>query len=98
LAAAKSGLTIAIRYSDQRRQFGPEGESEVPILNYRMHQRRLLPPLAKTYAVHFALQYLTVFLNKSEAEMQEISTSSGIKTYSTWSTTAILQECREVCG
>nr|WP_278022000.1 hypothetical protein [Flavobacterium ginsengisoli] len=70
---AKSGLTIAIRYSDQRRQFGPEGGSEVPILNYRMHQRRLLPPLAKTYAVHFALQYLTSrFLNKTEAEMQEI--------------------------
>jgi acyl-CoA oxidase len=100
LAAAKSGLTIAIRYSDQRRQFGPEGESEVPILNYRMHQRRLLPPLAKTYAVHFALQYLTKrFLNKSEAEMQEIEAlAAGLKAYSTWSTTAILQECREACG
>jgi acyl-CoA oxidase len=33
LAAAKSGLTIAIKYSDQRRQFGPEGGLEVPILN-----------------------------------------------------------------
>jgi acyl-CoA oxidase len=37
----KSGLTIAIKYSDQRRQFGPEGGLEVPILNYRIHQRRL---------------------------------------------------------
>ena len=88
LAAAKSGLTIAIRYSDQRRQFGPEGGSEVPILNYRMHQRRLLPHLAKTYAVHFALQYLTKrFLNKTEAEMQEIEAlAAGMKSYSTWST------------
>jgi acyl-CoA oxidase len=59
LAAAKSGLTIAIKYSDQRRQFGPEGGLEVPILNYRIHQRRLLPLLAKTYAIHFALQYVT---------------------------------------
>lgn len=100
LAAAKSGLTIAIKYSDQRRQFGPEGGSEVPILNYRMHQRRLLIPLAKTYAVHFALQYLTKrFLNKKEAEMQEIEAlAAGLKSYSTWSTTAILQECREACG
>jgi acyl-CoA oxidase len=59
LAAAKSGLTIAIKYSDQRRQFGPEGGLEVPILNYRIHQRRLLPLLAKTYAIHFTLQYVT---------------------------------------
>ncbi|SHL81280.1 acyl-CoA dehydrogenase family protein [Flavobacterium saccharophilum] len=100
LAAAKSGLTIAIRYSDQRRQFGPEGGSEVPILNYRMHQRRLIPPLAKTYAVHFALQYLTKrFLNKTEDEMQEIEAlAAGMKSYSTWSTRDILQECREACG
>ncbi|WP_366187301.1 acyl-CoA dehydrogenase [Flavobacterium ovatum] len=100
LAAAKTGLTIAIKYSDQRKQFGPEGASEVPILNYRMHQRRLLIPLAKTYAVHFALQYLTKrFLNKSEEQMQEIEAlAAGLKSYSTWSTTEILQECREACG
>lgn len=100
LAAAKSGLAITIKYSDQRRQFGPEGGSEVPILNYRMHQRRLLIPLAKTYAVHFALQYLTKrFLNKTESEMQEIEAlAAGLKSYSTWSTTSILQECREACG
>lgn len=100
LAAAKSGLTIAIKYSDQRRQFGPEGGSEVPILNYRIHQRRLLPLLAKTYAIHFALQYVTNrFINKSESEMPEIEAlAAGMKAYSTWSTTAILQECREACG
>ncbi|PXY42683.1 acyl-CoA oxidase [Flavobacterium cheongpyeongense] len=100
LAAAKSGLTIAIRYSDQRRQFGPEGDPEVPILNYRMHQRRLLPHLAKTYAVHFGLQYLTSrFLNRTESEMQEIEAlAAGMKSYSTWSTRDILQECREAIG
>ncbi|TDE43206.1 acyl-CoA oxidase [Flavobacterium rhamnosiphilum] len=100
LAAAKSGLTIAIKYSDKRRQFGPEGGSEVPILNYRMHQRRLIPLLAKTYAIHFALHYLTSrFINKKESEMQEIEAlAAGMKAYSTWSTTDILQECREACG
>jgi acyl-CoA oxidase len=100
LAAAKSGLTIAIRYGDQRRQFGPEGGSEVPILNYRMHQRRLLPHLAKTYAIHFGLQYLTSrFLKRTESEMQEIEAlAAGMKSYSTWSTRDVLQECREACG
>ena len=100
LAAAKSGLTIAIKYGDQRRQFGPEGGSEVPILNYRIHQRRLLPHLAKTYAIHFGLQYLTSrFLSKTDEEIQEIEAlAAGMKSYSTWSTRDILQECREACG
>lgn len=100
LAAAKSGLAIAIRYSDTRRQFGPEGGSEVPILNYRMHQRRLFPYLAKAYAIHFGLQYLTRrFIDKKEEEMQEIEAlAAGMKAYSTWNTRDTLQECREACG
>ncbi|GEP50980.1 acyl-CoA oxidase [Flavobacterium noncentrifugens] len=100
LAAAKSGLTIAIRYADQRRQFGPEGGSEVPILNYRMHQRRLLPLLAKSFAVHFGLQYLTQrYINKKDNEAQEIEAlAAGMKSYATWHVRDTLQECREACG
>jgi acyl-CoA oxidase len=99
-AASKSGLTIAIRYGDQRRQFGPEGGIEVPILNYRTHQRRLMPLLANTYALHFSLHYLTKrFLNRSEADMQEIEAlAAGLKSFATWNTTETLQECREACG
>jgi acyl-CoA oxidase len=38
-------------------------------------------------------------LNKTESDMQEIEAlAAGLKSYSTWSTTAILQECREACG
>ncbi|RZJ71007.1 acyl-CoA dehydrogenase [Flavobacterium sp.] len=100
LSALKSGLEIAIRYSDQRRQFGPEGASEVPILNYRMHQRRLLPYLAKSYAFHFALRHLTQrFLDRTEDEMQEIEAlAAGMKAYVTWNVRDGLQECREAMG
>ena len=100
LAASKSGLTIAIRYADKRRQFGPDGTTEVPILNYRMHQRRLLPLLSKTYACHFAMEYVTDrFLNRKEDEMQEIEAlAAGLKSYVTWHNTSTLQECREACG
>ena len=100
LSAAKSGLTIAIRYADQRLQFGPEGATEVPILNYRTHQRRLMPLIANAYALHFALQYLTkLFLNRTEEEMQEVEAlAAGLKAFATWNTTATLQECRECCG
>ncbi len=99
-AASKSGLTIAIRYGDQRKQFGPEGGTEVPILNYRTHQKRLMPLLANTYALHFSLQYLTSrFLNRKEEDMQEIEAlAAGLKSFATWNTTATLQECREACG
>lgn len=100
LSAAKSGLTIAIRYGDQRRQFGPEGGPEVPILNYRQHQRRLMPLLANAYATHFALRYLTQrFLARTEEDMQEIEAlAAGLKAVATWNTTQTLQECRECCG
>jgi acyl-CoA oxidase len=100
LSASKSGLAITIKYSDTRRQFGPEGGEEVPILNYRMHQRRLMPWLAKTYAGHFAMQYMTRrFMERKEEEMQEIEAmAAGLKAYVTWNTTALLQECREACG
>lgn len=100
LAASKSGLTIAIKYGDKRRQFGPEAGAEVPILNYRTHQRRLMPRLAKAYALHFSLQYLTErFLKRTEDQMQEIEAlAAGLKSFATWYTTSTLQECRECCG
>ncbi len=100
LSAMKSGITIAIRYANNRKQFGPENGEEVPILNYRTHQRRLMPLLAHSYAAHFALQHLTDrFLNRTEEDMQEIEAmAAALKSHTTWQTTASLQECREACG
>jgi acyl-CoA oxidase len=100
LSASKSGLTIAIRYGDGRKQFGPEGGAEVPILNYRTHQRRLMPLLANAYALHFSLQYLTQrFIQRTEADMQEIEAlAAGLKAFATWNNTHTLQTCRECCG
>lgn len=100
LAAGKTGLAIAIKYGDKRRQFGPGDGHEVPILNYRMHQLRLMPYLANTYALHFALQHLTKrFMNRTEEQMQEIEAlAAGMKAYTTWNTRDTLQEYREACG
>lgn len=100
LAAAKTGLATTIKYSDKRRQFGPGGAPEVPILNYRMHQRRLMPYLANAYALTFGLQHLTKrFTDRTEDEMQEIEAlAAGLKAYTTWNARNTLQECREACG
>ena len=100
-SAAKSGLTIAVRYGNRRRQFGPQDEPEAPILDYRTHQRRLLPRLAKTYAIHAALADLTqTFAARSSGEsLEDIeATANALKAYSTWHTTDVLQTVREACG
>ena len=100
LATTRTGLTIAIRYGDTRRQFGPEGGAEIPILNYRTHQKRLIPALATTYALHFALKKLTTrYIQRKESEMQEIEAiAAGLKAVTTWHTSETLQTCRECCG
>jgi len=100
LAAAKSALTIAVRYAERRRQFGPAGEAETTLLDYRTHQRRLLPRLAKTYALHFALRQLAhKYLNDPDETRRELeSTAAGLKAITTWHATDTIQAAREACG
>ncbi len=101
LSAAKSGLTIAIKHALKRRQFAPtEGQPETLLLDYPSHQMRLMPRLAKAYALDFALTYLTKrYINRSDEDIREVeSLAAGLKAYATWFTTDTLQECREACG
>jgi acyl-CoA oxidase len=104
---AKNALTIAVRYGLRRRQFGPPGNGEVPLLDYRTHQRRLMPLLAKTYAQHFLQQELSerfhaVFSDPDETsdrERRELeSLAAGIKAATSWHAMDTIQTCRECCG
>ena len=100
LSAAKTGLTIAIKYAHQRRQFGAPGQPEERIIDYQSHQKRLMPLLANAYALDFTLKYLTDrYLEHQPPERREIEAlAAGIKAYCTWNTTRTLQVCREACG
>ncbi|MEM9930027.1 MAG: acyl-CoA dehydrogenase, partial [Bacteroidota bacterium] len=101
LSAAKSALAIAIRYGLKRRQFAADPfKAETIIMDYPNQQRRLIPRLAKAYALHFALDYLLErYANRSEEEMREIEAlAAGLKSYATWFTTDCIQECREATG
>ncbi len=106
ISAAKSALTIAIRYGLTRRQFGPAPGEEVLLLDYRTHQRRLLPRLARTYALHFAQDALrerfhAVFSQPDapERERRELETlAAGMKAAASWHATATIQTARECCG
>ena len=108
--AAKVALAIAVRYGVRRRQFeaGPKQASEDPeqlLLDYGMHQRRLLPLVARTYALHFAQEVVAERLHEvfsaeaDEKGRRELeSRAAGTKALGTWHATRTIQECREACG
>ncbi|WP_020497070.1 acyl-CoA dehydrogenase [Sciscionella marina] len=106
-AATKTALTIAVRYANTRRQFSaPDSEREVPLLDYLAHQRRLLPALARSYALHFAQEELVASLHRvqtgeqpDERTRRELeSRAAGLKALGTWHASRTIQTCREACG
>jgi acyl-CoA oxidase len=100
LSAAKAGLAIAIRYTAERRQFGPQDGAEVPVLDYTAMQRLLLPRLATAYGLDFALKDLVRrFARLDPADAQEIETlAAAAKAFASGFTVETLQACREACG
>ncbi|OBG94296.1 acyl-CoA oxidase [Mycobacterium sp. E136] len=106
-AAARVALDIATRYALQRRQFEAPGEDhEVVIMDYLVHQRRLLPLIAKSYALQFAQNELVAKChdlqsaeNPDPEEQRELEArAAGLKAVNTWHATQAIQEAREACG
>ncbi|MDX1660035.1 MAG: acyl-CoA dehydrogenase family protein, partial [Nitriliruptorales bacterium] len=108
VSASKVALTIAIKYGLARRQFeDPSTGEEVVILDFLQHQRRLLPRLAKTYALHFAQEALVEKLDEAFSDLDAYpedekrrleALAAGVKATTTWHATDTIQECREACG
>ena len=100
--ATKLALEIALRYGDARAQFENPGTGrETAVLDYLAHQRKLLPALAKTFALHFAQEELVAALHdvSGEREQRQLeSRAAGLKAVSTWHATRTIQACREACG
>ena len=105
--ASALGLYIALTYAGQRRQFDDgAGAGETKLLDYGLHQRRLLPLLAQTYAQAFAhdellVKFDGVFSGKNDTpdEREDLETlAAALKPLSTWHALDTLQECREACG
>lgn len=111
-SATKLALDIAVRYGDTRRQFAAPGEDrEIVINDYLVHQRKLLPALATTYALHFAQEELVGTMHDvqtaahvdgkvlDEAAQRELeSRAAGLKVAQTAHATRTIQMCREACG
>ena len=106
-AATRTALTLAVIYGLHRTQFHtPDGESEVRILDYRGHQRKLLPRLARSFALMLAQNALVEQMHRiasgeetSEDAQRELEArAAGIKALTTEHATDTIQVCREACG
>ena len=106
-AAARVALDIATRYALSRRQFeAPGQEQEVLIMDYLVHQRRLLPLIAQSYALQFAQNELVskchdlqTAVDPDPEEQRELEArAAGLKAANTWHATRAIQEAREACG
>ncbi|XP_053664148.1 peroxisomal acyl-coenzyme A oxidase 3 [Anopheles marshallii] len=103
-------ITIALRYSASRKQFGPDdSEDEWPVLEYQSQQFRLFPHLAnnaviRVFNLWFGKAYGDMQLrmlggeNVGATGMEVHALSSAAKPVCTWAARDGVQECREACG
>ncbi|XP_059618294.1 peroxisomal acyl-coenzyme A oxidase 3-like [Phlebotomus argentipes] len=104
-------VTIGIRYSATRRQFGPEGsDEELPVIEYQTQQHRLFPHLATAFAaLTFVdwLYYENYAIKQISLRGSDVGLSKGIEMHAlscvakaiiTWAARDAIQECREACG
>ncbi|KAK6637956.1 hypothetical protein RUM44_008379 [Polyplax serrata] len=102
-------LTIAVRYSAVRKQFGTETE-ELPVIEYQLQQWRLFPYIAVVYAFKifgdFFMNEMATF-QISRFLGAEVSADLGVEIHGissvgkplfSWITQKGMQECREACG
>ncbi|WP_010540070.1 acyl-CoA dehydrogenase [Dietzia alimentaria] len=107
-AAARTALAMAVRYSLVRRQFDhPETGRGIPLLEYREHQRRLLPRVARAYAYACAQNAIIAELDEfeknpeafDEVRRREMEThAAGIKATVTAFANDTITEARLACG
>ncbi|UVO10746.1 acyl-CoA dehydrogenase family protein [Mycobacterium sp. SVM_VP21] len=109
-AAARVALDIATRYALQRRQFSAPSDDgddhEVLIMDYLVHQRRLFPLIARSYALQFAQNELvgrchdlqTADEPDAEEQRELEARAAGLKAANTWHASRAIQEAREACG
>ncbi len=108
-AAGRLGINLAVNYSLVRRQFsGPESDDELVLLDYRAHQRRLLPLVARAYAFAIAQNEVVGELHEVQsADPADVDPdvvrklevkAAAIKAGHTELASRAIAEAREACG
>jgi acyl-CoA oxidase len=103
-------LTIVLRYSHVRRQFGPEGTNvENQIIDYQTQQYRLFPIIGGIYALSMVFkkvsQMYSQYITDLEAGKEPLTLlkelhmiAAGMKPYSTWMVTKHSEDMKQCCG
>ncbi|XP_039308030.1 peroxisomal acyl-coenzyme A oxidase 3 isoform X2 [Solenopsis invicta] len=105
-------ITIAIRYSAVRKQFGPTEDKELPVIEYQTQQWRIIPHLAETYALKiFSMTLYQIhsdfMMNRFQDENADLIADTGVEIHAlscatkplcAWITRDAIQDCRESCG
>jgi acyl-CoA oxidase len=113
-SAARTSLAIATKYANKRRQFAADDSlPESKLIEHRKHRLRLIPLIAKSYALQTASNKLISRLNELEtsipdrtdmtkeqsADQRELEAhAASLKAANTTHATRTIQECREACG
>ena len=104
LAVARNALTIAVRWGERRRQFGTGLESDIPLMDYLTHQRRLLPFIAQSFALQASHDQLVEAYAGSLADPEHSGQrdvekmAAGLKALCTWHMVNAVQQARETTG
>lgn len=101
-------LTIAVRYTNVRRQFSTNGKTEDQVITYSSVKFRLFPLMGVAFAYIFAAKGLSMAYMEMMAELNTYgksrrlaevhALSTGLKACSTWDCLAGIEECRKACG
>lgn len=104
--AQKLALSVGVSYAHSRTQFENASGEETALIRYPLHQERLIPILADTYAQifmhHDLLRLFGKVFTDEEADAKDRSDletqAAAAKAYSTWAALNNLQAIREACG
>jgi acyl-CoA oxidase len=97
--AAAASAFIAVQYGAQRHTFAP-GHRDVPILDYRNHQRDVFTAVASAYASRAMVNYaFDQYETGSEQQHDYVfRITSATKIHVSYSTERAIRLCRERCG
>ena len=105
-SAGRAGHRDAVRVASAASSQAPGDDHEVLLMDYLVHQRRLFPLIATSYALQFAQNELVAKTHELQTaddpdaeEQRELeSRAAGLKAANTWHATRAIQEAREACG
>ncbi|MFA5505157.1 MAG: acyl-CoA dehydrogenase [Vulcanimicrobiota bacterium] len=102
-AGAKLSLSLAVRYSVERRQFRSPGEIlERKLLSHQAHQKALMPHLATLVVVDAARRTLAHeqhdYFEDSLKDRKLETFTSSLKAYTSAFAVETARVCRECCG